>query len=89
MAVETLSTALLWTIAGVVVVAAVLCAVLRRWAARVLVLAVAAMIAILAFAARAQIDAIPRNSPSELCHGAVRWFGMELTASEDFCAAWR
>ena len=51
-------------------------------------LAVAAMIAILAFAARAQIDAIPRDSPSELCHGAVRWFGMELTASEDFCAAW-
>lgn len=89
MSVNTLSTALLWCIAGIVVVAAVLCALTHRWAARVLVLAVAAMVAVVAFAARAQVSAIPRDSPSELCHGGVRWFGIDLTASDEFCASWR
>jgi hypothetical protein len=89
MSVDTLTTALLWAIAGVVVVAAVLCALVHRWAARVVVLAVAAMLAILVFGAHQQVAAIPRDHPAELCHDGVRWFGIDLTGSEEFCAAWR
>jgi hypothetical protein len=89
MFVETLSSIFLWIIAGVLVLAAVLCAVIHRWAGRILVLAVAAMLAVIAFAAREQVGAIPQDHPSELCHGAVTWFGIELTASDEFCAAWR
>lgn len=89
MSVDTLSSVFLWIIAGVLVLAAVLCAVIHRWAGRILVLAVAAMIAVLAFGAREQVDAIPQDHPSELCHGAVTWFGIRLTASDEFCAAWR
>ncbi len=47
------------------------------------------MLAVIAFAAREQVGAIPQDHPSELCHGAVTWFGIELTASDEFCAAWR
>ena len=89
MSVDTLSTALLWAIAGVVVLAAVGMVVARRLAARVLIGAVAVLLAIVAFAARAQVSAIPRDSPSELCHHGVRWFGIDLTASDAFCVDWR
>jgi hypothetical protein len=89
MSVDTLSSVLLWVIAGVVVLAAMLCALVHRWAARVVVLAVGAMLAILVFGAHQQVTGIPRNHPAELCHGGVRWFGIDLGASDEFCAAWR
>lgn len=84
-----LATGLLWGIAGVVVLAAVGCAVVHRAAARVLIVAVAVLLVLGAWAAHSQISALPSEHLAELCTGGVNWFGVELTGSDEQCAGWR
>lgn len=89
MSADALATGLLWGVAGVVVLAAVGCAVVHRLAARVLILAVAVLLALGAYAAHRQVSALPSEHLAELCTGGVNWFGLELTGSDEQCAGWR
>ena len=89
MSVNALATGLLWGIAGVVVLAAVGCAVVHRLAARVLVVSIAVLLALGAWAAHSQISAMPEDHLAELCTGGVNWFGIDLTGSDEQCAEWR
>jgi hypothetical protein len=87
--VDGLATGLLWGIAALLVLAVVGCVVVHRLAARVLIGAVAVLLALGAFAARQQVGAIPGEHLSELCTGGVRWFGIDLVGSDAQCAGWR
>jgi hypothetical protein len=88
-AVDGLATGLLWGIAALLVLAAIGCVVVHRLAARVLIGAVAVLLALAAFAARQQVSALPGEHLAELCTGGVRWFGIDLTGSDAQCAGWR
>lgn len=89
MSADALSTGLLWGIAVVVVLAAIGCALVHRLAARVLIVAVAALLALGAFAAHHQVSALPSQHLAELCSGGVNWFGITLSGSDTQCAGWR
>jgi len=84
-----LATGLLWGIAGLVVLAAVGCAVVHRLAARILIVAVGVLLGLGMWAAHSQISALPGEHLAELCTGGVNWFGIELTGSDEQCAGWR
>jgi hypothetical protein len=83
------STVLIWTIVTIAAAGVVCVVLLRRWAARVLVAAVAAMICLAAFAIREQVTAMPAEVPGALCADGVSWFGLHLTESDEFCARYR
>lgn len=89
MSADGLATGLLWGIAALVVLAAIGCVVVHRAAARVLIVAVALLLGLGAFAANRQISALSSEHASELCTGGVRWFGIDLTGSDALCAGWR
>jgi hypothetical protein len=87
--IDGLATGLLWGMAALLVLAVIGSVVVHRLAARVLIGAVAVLLALGAFAARQQISALPGDHLSELCTGGVRWFGIDLTGSDAQCAGWR
>ncbi|MTD16011.1 hypothetical protein GIS00_18910 [Nakamurella sp. YIM 132087] len=80
---------LIWLIAIVAAAAAVCLFVLHRWAARIAVLAAAAMLLIGAIAVRSQIGDLARESPRALCTGGVSWFGITLTGPDEICVDYR
>ena len=80
---------LTWLLAGIGAVAVVLIVMIRRWAGRAVVLGLAALLLVVVFAVRAQISAIPADSPEPLCKGGVSWFGVHLTGPDSLCAKYR
>ncbi|SDO47128.1 hypothetical protein SAMN04515671_1042 [Nakamurella panacisegetis] len=89
MNVDTAVTDLTWLLAALAAVAVVLLVLIRRWAGRVVVIGVAALLLIVVFAVRQQIGAISSENPEPLCNGGVSWFGVHLTGPDAFCAKYR
>lgn len=80
---------LTWVLAGFGAAAVVLLVLIRRWAGRVVVLGVAAIILIVLLAVRHQFSTITTDNPEPLCNGGVSWFGVHLTGPDAFCAKYR
>lgn len=89
MNVDTAVTYLTWLLAGLGAIAVVLLVLIRRWAGRIVVIGVAALLLIVVFAVRHQIGAISTDTPEPLCNGGVSWFGVHLTGPDAFCAKYR
>lgn len=89
MDVDRLVTWLTWLLAGLGASAAVLLVMIRRWAGRVIVVGVAALLLLVVFAVRHQISSISTDSPEPLCHGGISYFGVQLTGSPALCAEYR
>ena len=89
MNVDSAVTWLSWALAALGAVALVLLVLVRRWAGRAVVVGVAALLAVVVFAVRLQIAAIPVDNPEPLCTNGVSWFGMHLTGPDSLCAKYR
>ncbi len=89
MTVSAASTVLTWAMVTIGAAAVVSVILLQRWAARILVIGVALLFCVVAFAVRDQISALPVENPGALCNDGVSWFGIELTGSEELCAKYR
>jgi hypothetical protein len=80
---------LTWLLAGLAAAALVLVVVIRRWAGRLVVVGVAALLLVVGFTARQQIGSIASDSPEPLCSGGVIWFGVHLTGPDALCSKYR
>ncbi len=89
MNVDTAVTWLTWLLAGAGAIAAVLLVVIRRWAGRLIVVGVAALLLILIFAVRHQISSVSTDSPEPLCNGGISYFGIQLSGPQALCAKYR
>lgn len=90
MTIDTALTVLTWTIVTIAAAAIVCVFLLRRWAARLLVVGIALLLVICVFAARRQISELAADNPGVLCtDGGVSWFGVSLTGDDELCAKYR
>jgi xanthine/uracil permease len=78
-----------WAMVTVAAAGLVSSVMLERWAARILVVAVALLFGIVCWAVRDQITALPAQNPGALCNGGVSWFGVQLRGDEERCARYR
>ena len=89
MTVSAASSVLTWAMVTVAAAGLVSAFLLKRWAARVLVLAVALLFCVVCWAVREQITALPTQNSGALCNGGVSWFGITMQGDEDLCAKYR
>lgn len=87
--VSTATTVLTWAMVTLGAAAVVCAVLLKRWAARILVVAVAVLIGVIAFAARQEIAALPNDNPGALCTDGVSWFGIRMSGDAELCAKYR
>jgi hypothetical protein len=87
--VTTATTVLTWAMVTVVAAALVCAVLLKRWAARILVLAVGLLFSVVCWAVRDQISALPGQNPGALCTGGVSWFGIQMQGDDELCAKYR
>jgi hypothetical protein len=87
--VATATTVLTWAMVTVVAAALVCAVLLKRWAARILVLAVGLLFGVVCWAVRDQISTLPEQNPGALCTGGVSWFGIQMQGDDDLCAKYR
>jgi hypothetical protein len=87
--VDTAVTWLTWVLAGLGAGAAVLLVMIRRWAGRLIVVGVAALLLVVVFAVRQQIASVSTDTPEPLCNGGISYFGVQLSGSKAFCAKYR
>jgi hypothetical protein len=80
---------LTWIVAALGAAALVGVVLVRRWAGRLAVLGVAALLVIGGLAVRSQLSSLPTDSPRALCTGGVSWFGITLSGPSDVCARYR
>lgn len=84
-----LATTLAWIAALVLIVGAAATLVARHRAARILAIAATGVIALALFAAHLQVATLANDGLPDLCRGGATWFGIELTASDETCLAFR
>lgn len=89
MDVDTATSALTWLLAGLGAAAVVLLVLVRRWAGRLVVIGMAALLLVVVFAVRQQIGAVAGDNPEPLCTNGVSWFGVQLTGPDSLCAKYR
>ena len=89
MTVSAASSVLTWAMVTVAAAGLVSAFLLKRWAARILVLAVALLFGVVCWAVREQITALPTQNPGALCNGGVSWFGITMQGDEELCAKYR
>jgi hypothetical protein len=87
--VDSAVTWLTWLLAGLGAVAVVLMVMIRRWAGRILVVGIAALLLIVVFAVRHQISSISTDDPEPLCNGGISYFGVPLSGPAALCAKYR
>lgn len=89
MTVAAASNVLTWAMVTVAAAGLVSAVLLKRWAARILVLAVALLFGLVCWAVREQITALPTQNPGALCNGGVSWFGIQMQGDDELCAKYR
>ncbi|MET3804593.1 hypothetical protein ABIB25_001588 [Nakamurella sp. UYEF19] len=89
MNVDTAVTWLTWLLAGVGAIGVVLLVFVRRWAGRLVVIGIAALLLVVFFAVRQQISSIAVDNPAPLCNGGVSYFGVQLTGPDVLCTKFR
>lgn len=89
MSTDTAITTLTWILAGLAAATLVGIVLVRRWAGRVLVLAVGVLLLVIGIAARVDISSLATDSPEALCRSGATWFGLHLTGPEDLCTRYR
>lgn len=82
-----LATTLLWAVAGIIVLAAIGCVLVKRAAARLLLAALAALVGLVVLGAHLQVQSLMTGHADALCRDGVHWFGVTLTAPADRCPA--
>lgn len=89
MTASALATGLAWGAAGLVIVAAVGMVAVRRPAARVLIAAVAALLALTVLGAHLQVAALATDHLPDLCRSGAHWLGLRLSAPDGECLGFR
>ena len=89
MSTDTALTTLTWILAALAAATLVGIVLVRRWAARILVLAIGALLIVTGVAARVNIASLATDNPEALCRSGASWFGLHLTGPDEVCVKYR